>query len=166
MASELIRIEGSRFIFSTNFEGDPAKDKYRSPARKGNIVLSEEQAKDLRARGFNVKETKPRPDEEDGFVPTYFVPIIVRFGEKEALHPKIYLVTGENNQPVRLTDKTIGLLDDIWVENVDCMCGAHEYEPGKFTLYVRVMYVTQKTEEDPYASKYSTNIPIEEDVPF
>lgn len=161
MANELINIENTRFIFATNFEGNPDKDKYRSPARKGNIVLTPEQARDLGSRGFNVKQTKPKPEEEEGFETTFFIPIIVRFGDKENLWPRIYLVSGDS-EPVKLGPDTIGMIDDLWVENVDVTCGAHEYEPGKSTLYVRVMYVTQRLDEDCYAEKYRRH----DDNPF
>lgn len=165
MAKELISIENTKFIFATNFEGDPNKDKFKSPARKGNIILNEEQAKDLMARGFNVKVTKPKPDAVDEFVPTYYVSIIVRYGDNPNLWPKVYLVT-DGSEPVKLGPDTLGMIDDIWVRSVDVICGEHEYDVGKSTLYVRVMYVTQNVEEDPFAQKYMRSNAVDLDVPF
>lgn len=167
MAKDLIKIENTRFIFSTNFEGNPDKDKYKSNARKGNVVLTEDQARELINRGFNVKVTKPQKDSGNDYEPTYFVAVNVHFGSNESMWPKIYLVNDED-RPIRLGPDEIGMLDDIWVKNVDIICGQHEYDQGKFTLYVRVMYVTQNTDEDPFADKYNTSFDNKytDNIPF
>lgn len=165
MAKELISIADTRFIFATNFEGDPTKDKYRSPQRKGNIVVTEEQADKLRSLGCNVKVTQPKPGYEEEYEPTYYITVLVRFGENRELWPKIYLISG-NSEPVRLTEETVGRIDDIWVENVCVTCARHEYEPGKNTLYVRSMYVTQKLDEDPFADRFLNRHVEEDDLPF
>lgn len=164
MSKELISIEGTRFIFGTNFEGNPDKDTYKSSARKGNIILNDEQAKELIKQGFNVKVTKPKPDSLDDFEPTYYVSINVKYGENPNLWPKVYLVSADED-PMLLGPDSIGTIDDIWVDNVDVICGQYEYSPGKSTLYVRVMYVTQHIEEDLFASKYRHRHNTD-DVPF
>ena len=62
---------------NTNFSGDPARDgQFGSDVRKGNIIIHDPLfARELAEEGFNVKQTRPAPGDEDDFVPTYFVPI-------------------------------------------------------------------------------------------
>ena len=43
-----IALDNTRFIFMTNFSGDPARDKWGDDRRKANIIIpSEDQAKDM-----------------------------------------------------------------------------------------------------------------------
>ena len=39
MRNNNVYIEDTRFIFDTNFAGDPNRDKYGSDARKANLVI-------------------------------------------------------------------------------------------------------------------------------
>lgn len=149
-----IRIDDTRFIFATNFAGDPNKDKYRSQTRKGNIVIPDADfAQELADRGFNVKVTRPKEGEEEGFEPEYFVSVIVRYGPNKRRWPKIYVVT--NGRRTLLDEDTVGDLDDMWIKNVNVILNPNEYEEGKYTLYVDIMYVEENTDDDPYASRYS-----------
>jgi hypothetical protein len=153
MAKELMSFEGRRFKYATNFSGDPTKDKYHESNRKGNLLITQDEAKRLESMGFNVKMTKPVEGKESEYNPEWYIKIIVKFGENETLWPKVYLLSGDN-EPKKLGPDTIGMIDDIWVGNVDVVCAPYEYEPGKFTLYVRFMYVTQNVDDDPYYAKY------------
>ena len=150
---KLIRIDNTRFIYQTNFSGDPERDRFGSVARKANVVIPDaEQAEELLAAGFNVKQTKPRPDEEDDFVPTYFVPVVANYDS--AWPPKVYLVSG-NQEPRLLDAETVGLIDRCYVLNVNVMLNPYtNSRTGKSSLYIRTMYVEQDVEEDPYASRY------------
>ena len=67
--NKLVSIENTRFIFETNFSGDPRRDKYGSDKRYANIVIPEELANELSDEGFNVKCTNPKDDE---YEKTYF----------------------------------------------------------------------------------------------
>ena len=154
MANEkkLISIENTRFIFKTNFSGDPARDTYGSDARRANIIISDpQQAEELLAEGFNVKQTKPRDDDEN-FEPTYFVAINVNYDS--SWPPKIYLVSGDA-EPVPLDEESIDILDKIYVINVNAVLNPyHNQKTGRCSLYVRTMYVEQDVEDDPFAMKY------------
>ena len=150
----LIRIDDAKFIYQTNFSGDPRRDRFGSDARKANITIPDiNQALALRDAGFNVKETKPREDEEEGFVPTFFVPINV--GYDSPWPPKIYLVSGDNVEPRLLDEESVGDIDDCYVMNVNVILNPY-YNPktGKRSLYVRTMYVEQDISDDPYAARY------------
>ena len=152
MARELIHFADTKFIFRTNFAGDPSKDKYKSDKRKGNLVLNDIQAHELMDKGFNVKVTKPRSEDDNDFEPVYYITINVKFGDVPDYWPKIYLISG-NNPPVRLLEDNVGRIDDLWVKKVECACAEYISEKGK-TLWVRSMYVTQNIDEDPFAEKY------------
>lgn len=150
---KIISIENTKFIFRTNFAGDPEKDSYGSDARKGNILIpDEQQAMDLIDAGFNIKHTKPRDDEEDDFIPKYFVSISANYNSEWP--PKIYLVTGRA-EPVLLDDQSIGAIDKVYVINVNVVLNPYTNgKTGRNSLYIKTMYVEQDIDDDPFASKY------------
>jgi hypothetical protein len=150
---KIIAIDDTRFIFKTNFSGDPERDRFGSDARKANVIIpNEEQARELADMGFNVKVTKPREGQEEDFVPTAFVPIRVNYDSYYP--PKVYLVSG-NAEPVLLDEETIGTLDGVYVANVNVILNPYQNkQTGKLSLYVKTMYVEQNIDEDPYASRY------------
>lgn len=151
---KLIAIENTNFIFRTNFSGDPERDTFGSDARRANIIIPDiEQAQYLIDQGFNVKETKPRPgDEDEDFKPTYFVAIGVNYDSNWP--PKIYLVSGDAEQ-VLLDEESVGSIDMMHIRNVDVVLNPyHNERTGRKSLYVRTMYVVQDINDDPFASKY------------
>lgn len=159
----LIFIDDTRFIFRTNFSGDPSRDSFGSDKRRFNIVIpSERQAFDLMDAGFNVKQTKPRPGYEDEFVPTYFVAVNVGYDGKTP--PNINLVT--DDIVTQLNEDTVDILDGIYVKNVNAVLNPYvNQRTGGKSLYVRTLYVEQDMEEDPYASRYSRRV-SDRDLPF
>lgn len=161
---KLICIENTRFIFKTNFAGDPSRDRFGSNARKGNIIIpSIDQARELIAAGFNVKETKPRPGEEENFTPEYFVSVTANYDTNWP--PRIYLVSG-NAEPRLLDESTLNMIDMCRVKNVNVVLNPyHNQRLRTSSLYVRTMYVEQDLESDPFASRYYRN-DEEEPLPF
>lgn len=150
----VIRIENTKFIFRTNFSGDPERDTFGSTARKGNLIIPDRhQAKELIEMGFNVKTTKPKPGEEEDFVPTYFVSVNVNYDTEWP--PRIYLVSGDA-EPVLLDANSVGIIDKCYVLNVNAILNPYRNQrTGKGSLYVRTMYVEQDIEDDPFAARYS-----------
>lgn len=68
MRTNLVIIEGAKFIYDTNFSGDPKRDRFGNDQRKANLIIPDiEQARRLIDEGYNVKLTKPREGEESGF---------------------------------------------------------------------------------------------------
>ena len=54
--SRLVVLEDTKFIFKTNFAGDPNEDRFRSTKRRGNIIIPDiEMAQALLDAGFKVK---------------------------------------------------------------------------------------------------------------
>ena len=157
---EFINIENTRFIYRTNFSGDPKRDeKYHSTTRKGNIIIpTYEQAMDLLDAGFKVRQTQPRPGEEEGFIPIYFVSICAQYrnsdGTAKSTPPKIYIVTNDED-PYLLEEDMLNIVDDAYVLNVNVMLSGWENpNTGTKSLYIKTMYVEQE-EDDIYASRYN-----------
>ena len=149
----LISIEDTTFIFRTNFSGDPERDSFGSDARKANIIIPDEgQALTMRDEGFNVKATKPKPGEEEHFVPTYFVSINANYDTEWP--PKIYLVSGDA-PPRLLSEEALDILDQIYVKNVNVVLNPYyNARTKRSSLYIKTMYVEQDIEDDPFASRY------------
>jgi len=168
--------DDTKFIFMTNFSGDPKRDNFGDSRRKVNIIIpSEEQAKDLTKAGFKVRTTKPSEyDDPATFKPEYYIMVQVKYrkntGEPVKYPPNVYLVT-PGNGPVKLTEETVECLDHIRVKNVNCVATPRDYvdrdgKPGK-SLFARTMYVEQDMDDDPYAAKYSQQMaPDDMDAPF
>lgn len=157
-----ITIDNTRFIFTTNFSGNPANDRFADTRRKCNIIIPDpEQVRDLIKQGIKVRETIPRGDEDPrDFIPEYFVTAVLKFedrmGNPVKYPPKVYLVV-DDNPPVLLNEDTIDRLDQIRVKNVNVILNAYEYDPVNHSksLYIRTMYVEQDMDDDPYAARYS-----------
>ena len=65
MIGRTIAVDDTRFIFQTNFSGDPARDRFADARRKASLIIPDpEQAKDLIKAGFRVRETRPRQDDD------------------------------------------------------------------------------------------------------
>lgn len=150
---QLIAIENTKFIFRTNFSGDPARDYFGAETRKATIIIpDEEKALNMLDQGFNVKRTKPKPGEEEDFEPKYYVDVKVNYDSNWP--PKIYLVSGDA-EPLLLDEKSVSMLDKCYVLNVNAVLNPSvNLRTGKASLYVRTMYVEQDVEEDPFANRY------------
>ena len=161
MIGRTIAVDDTRFIFATNFTGDPSKDRFADSRRKANLMIPDpEQAKDLIKAGFNVKETSPRDGEDPrDFKPEYFVQILVKYRDKTGrpvkYPPRVFLVN-DDCEPVLLDEESIATLDDIRVKNVNVILNPYEHDPVNhgMNLYVRTMYVEQDVDDDPYAARY------------
>lgn len=164
MRTNLVIVENGKFIFDTNFAGDHKKDRFGSDERKANLVIPDiDLARELIDDGFNVRLTKPRVGEEEGFVPRYFVKVKLNY--KSTWPPKVYLVTDEDKS-VLLDEESVACLDDIWVDRVNAVLNRYEGPNGK-SLYVKSMEVYQKVDDDPISAKYRRqNRDEEEEIPF
>lgn len=150
---KLVCIEDTKFIYWTNFAGDPERDNFGSDVRKGNVIIPTiEQARELIDAGFNVRRTEPRPGEEEGFVPTYFVSVTANYNTNWP--PKIYIVSGDS-EPRLLDEDSLGVIDTCRVKNVNVVLNPYyNNRTHRNSLYVRTMYVEQDIESDPFASRY------------
>lgn len=173
MIGKTIAVDDTRFIFQTNFSGDPSRDRFADGRRKANLLIPDpEQAKDLIKAGFKVRETRPRPDDDpDEFIPEYFVPVLLKYrnraGQMVKYPPKVYLVSGRG-EPVLLDEESVACIDQMRVKNVNVILNPYEYDPvnNGVSLYVRTMYVEQDLDDDPYAERYRRRMDEDEDTPF
>lgn len=158
--TNIISIDDTKFIYETNFKGDPSKDKFGDNRRKCNIIIPDpKQAEEMLRKGYRVKATKPREDDDpDDFIPTHFVQAVLkyrdRYGKELKYPPKVYLVNSEN-EPVALDEESVGVLDSIRASNVNVILNGWETDDGSYSLYIRTMYVEQDFDEDPYAARYA-----------
>lgn len=161
MIGKTIAVDDTRFIFQTNFAGDPTNDRFADSRRKANLLIPDpEQVKDLIKAGFNVRETRPRKDKDPSeFIPEYFVPVLLKYRDRTGhlvkYPPKVYLVSGDN-EPVLLDEESVACIDSMRVKNVNVILNPYEYDPANNgrNLYIRTMYVEQDLDDDPYAARY------------
>ena len=151
---KLVCIDDTKFIWKTNFSGDPERDNFGSDVRKGCVIIpTEAQARELMNEGFNVRRTEPRPDEDVGFEPTYYVSVTANY--KTSWPPKVFLVCGDA-EPRLLDEESVDIIDKIRVKNVNVVLNPYyNNKTHRASLYVRTMYVEQDIEADPYADRYN-----------
>lgn len=121
-----VNIDNTRFIFDTNFSGDPNRDRYGSSRRRVNVVIpTKEQAQQLIEMGLNVKQTKPNPNYtyDEPFVPTFYVPVTVNMDSKWP--PQVFWIT-TTGRKVACNAENIGQLDYIRVKNVNLQANLYE----------------------------------------
>lgn len=162
--SRLVVLKDTKFIFKTNFAGDPNEDRFRSTKRRGNIIIPDiEMAQALLDAGFKVKATKPRPGEEEDFVPTFYVSVTLNYDSPWP--PEVYLVS-PGAAPVLLDADSVGVVDKAYVLRVRVALNPYENpNTGIKSLYIRTMYVEQDVGNDPFAHMYA-NMREEEKLPF
>ena len=127
-----VNIDDTRFIFTTNFSGDPSRDRFGSSTRRVNVVIpTQELADQLSAMGVNVNMDSKWP-------------------------PRVYWVTTAGKR-LLCNANTVGQLDFIRVKNVCVQANLVEKRnfPGEYSLYADVMYVEQDADADPYAERYA-----------
>lgn len=161
----LIVIDNTKFIFKTNFAGDPAEDRFGSNKRRGNIIIPDpEMAQELLVRGFKVKATKPRPGEEEDFEPTYYVSATLNYDSPWP--PEVYLVSA-GGAPVLLDEESVGVVDKAYILRVRVALNPYESQKtGIKSLYIRTMYVEQDVADDPFAHMYANRNDGEGTLPF
>lgn len=141
-----ITIEGARIVFR-NFAGK--EEKYnREGNRNFSVVLNEQQADDLQARGWNVKRKAPK---EEGDEPFNYLNVTVGFGKGRP--PRIVMVTSRGR--TTLDEDTCELLDYADIENVDMILRPYHWAVSGDTgtkAYLSSIYVT--IAEDALERKY------------
>lgn len=149
MATGMKTMEDVRIGFK-NFSG--AEGKFN---RKGDrnfvIFLDDDWAEELTLEGWNVRELKPRSEDDD---PQPYLQVAVRFGGRP---PRVVLITSRGKTTIG--EDEVSMLDWADIRKVDLVLNPYEWEvSGKSGIkaYLKNMYVT--LEEDDLDKKYA-NVP-------
>ena len=149
----VLQIEDARIIYR-NFGGEASKYN-RDGARNFAVIIPNQEICDqLTAEGWNVKIKPPR-DEDD--TPFMFLPVKVKFNNRG---PNIYVQSAGNVK--RLTEETVGMLDEIDIQSVDMDLRPYDWEVnGKEgrSAYLQAMNVIQNI--DRFGAQYAA-----QDLPF
>lgn len=155
-------------IIWTNFSGAPTKFNPAGGKRTFSLVVPENIADELRVRGWNVKQRPPRDPEDDDLLTTE---IVVNMNSKYP--PKIFLCSefaGKRTMR-KLSEETVGELDQADIMNVDIDIHPYEHNRGPFTVkgYCDTLYATTRPVND-FGGKYAAYMTevdgSEEDTPW
>lgn len=143
----ILQIDDARIMFR-NFRGEGDRFNREGDRNFVLIIPNEDIADALAKEGWNVKIKDPR---EEGDAPFMYLPVKVKFNDRG---PQIYLVTG--NRHNRLTEESVGMLDDIDIVSVNMDIRPYDWEVnGKTgrTAYLQSIEVFQ--EIDRFAARYA-----------
>ncbi|MDD6639673.1 MAG: hypothetical protein PUE66_01550 [Erysipelotrichaceae bacterium] len=149
----VLQIEDARIIYR-NFGGEASKYNREGDRNFAVIIPNQEICDQLTAEGWNVKIKPPR-DEDD--TPFMFLPVKVKFNNRG---PNIYVQSAGNVK--RLTEETVGMLDEIDIQSVDMDLRPYDWEVnGKEgrSAYLQAMNVIQNI--DRFGAQYAA-----QDLPF
>lgn len=152
-----IIIEDAHIIFR-NFTG--AESQYnRAGNRNFNVIIDDiDMANKLIEDGWNLKQLKPRDDEE---MPKYRLEVSVAFGN---FPPNIFMVTKHNK--THLDEESVAALDYAELKTVDLVIRPYQWDVnGKqgVKAYLKTGYFV--VEEDEFSAKYAEE-EFPEEIPF
>ena len=155
-----VRIRNTKLIFR-NFAGK-ANDCNREGDRNVCVVIPEELVDELRAEGWNIKQSKPREGFEDEYVPEYYVKANVKYRDRngvlKAYPPAIYVVT--DKKKTLLDETTVSQLDHAEIQDVKVELSPYPYTYlGREGISVYINKLYAKVIEDDFDSEY-------DDLPF
>lgn len=131
-----------------NFSGKPSQFNREGDRNFCMVFNDSQQALDMRAEGWNVKQFKPGDDGEE---PPYYMQVKVKFGQYP---PKIAMITSRGQ--TLLDEDTINMLDVAEIARVDLIVRPYTWNvrgDSGVTGYVKAMYVT--IVEDEFERKYA-----------
>lgn len=134
----IVQIDDARIIYR-NFSGAPSQFNREGDRNFAVVIPDQEIADALIEQGWNVKIKPPREDQDTPFM---FLSVKVKFNDRG---PNVYLKTGHALN--KLTEETIGMLDDVDIISVDLDIRPYDWEiNGKTgrTAYLHSMQVTQQ----------------------
>lgn len=137
----------------------------RKGDRNFGLVLTQQQADELVAAGYNVKAYRPKVDGEPDMSvePQLYLKCKINFNSNKP--PRVVLVTCIDDVCKRtpLNEDNIMLLDGADIEKVDCKFGPYDREESNTrTAYVDQLFV--KVNLDKYDVKYN-DVPWDGEVP-
>ena len=133
----ILQIDDARIIFR-NFAGAPSKFNREGDRNFALVIVNEDIANELIAKGWNVKIKAP---EEEGEAPFMYMTVKVRFSE---YGPTVYLKSGD--KMVKLDEESVACLDSIDILSVDLDIRPYDWEVNGKTgraAYLKAIRVTQ-----------------------
>lgn len=157
MAEKTLNIENAHIMFK-NFSGKG--DQFNRAGDRNFCVRIDDPdfARQLRNEGWNVKQLRPRDDDEEG---TYYLQVKVSY---KVVPPKVYMIAGKKK--TLLDEEAINTLDFAEINTSDLIITPYNWEVnGKkgVKAYLKTAYVT--IEQDAFAAKYAEEEGPEE-APF
>lgn len=150
----ILQINDARICYR-NFKGEGSLYNNEGDRNFSLVIPDEETAEALMndknqyGTGWNVKIRAPR---EEGEQPFMHLPVKVKYTDRSA--PRVYL--DSNGRRIKLTEETIGMLDDIDIRKVDLDIrpydGESRFGPHR-TAYLSAIYVEQ--EVDRFAARFA-----------
>lgn len=143
--TKTFQVDDARIIFR-NFSGKEGPYN-REGERSFSVILDPEVASQMLADGWNVKELRPREDED---TPTPYIEVSVSFKNRP---PRVVLLTTDSR--TQLDEDSVEVIDWADIEMVDLIARGYEWSVnGKHGIkaYLQTMFVTIR--EDPLERKY------------
>lgn len=153
---DILQIDDARIIHR-NFSGAPSKFNREGERNFSVVIPNQELAEELMDRGWKVKIKPPRDEDEDPFI---YMSVKIKFND---YGPNVYLESGSKR--VKLTEDTVGCLDNIDIASVDLDIRPFNWEVqgnrGR-AAYLQSIYVTQKVDRfaERYEERYSDQEPF------
>ena len=119
-----------------NFSGKESEYN-KAGYRNFCVELDHQLAIDMIDDGWNIKQFKPKPDQDEE--PGFYIKVNVMFGNRP---PKI--VIKSSGEDVVVNEDTVGMLDWAEIDKVDLIFVKHNYKYGSKTginAYLKTMYV-------------------------
>ena len=142
-------LDGKCVVFR-NFAGKESRWNQQGK-RTFNIMLTEEEALELEAKGWRIKKLNPK---KEGDPVAYTLKVRVSFG---LYPPKVYLVT--SHKKTLLDDEDVSQLDKAEIVNADLIITPYinrdeSYaSDGKASAYLKLAYFT--IPDNPFEDKYA-----------
>lgn len=157
MAEKTLNIENAHIMFK-NFSGKG--DQFNRAGDRNFCVRIDDPdcARQLRNEGWNVKQLRPRDEDEEG---TYYLQVKVSY---KVIPPKVYMIAGKKK--TLLDEESINTLDFAEINTSDLIITPYNWEiNGKkgVKAYLKTAYIT--IEQDAFAAKYAEEESPDE-VPF
>lgn len=169
MANNNLLIKGARIIYK-NFEG--VGTDYNSPGdRNFCVIIDKKLADTLAAEGWNVKVSKPHPEDPD-YEPYFFIKVKLSYRDKKTgqlkrYPPELYMINSTGKH--LLDENTVKVLDKKRIVNADLLIYPWSYEnrqthDTRIQGYVKELYAT--IEESELEREYSSYDGPSVDLPF
>lgn len=165
--SIVLRDLNNNDIYFKNFEGAEI-DYNKAGDRNFGIFLSDEQAEDLEAKGWNVKRVTKEFTRNGNPNPNYgraFIKVLVRLNWRPI--PKIYKLTRKNM--LLLNEESIGDLDDAFFDKIDVkITRIYLKRYDQWTQYLEKGFFTISEDELDlvYANRFSPMDDLDDELPF